>query len=393
MTIRTSDDSKSTILQVEGVDKFQVHDTGLVEAAAFKGGFFEADYFKTPGGILTPVGAFKNKIINGDYRISRSPGPFAIPNPGTFTVDMWRAGNSNFSNVEVQRVTDYASEIQLSQKLIVGTANTSPANNTYLYLAHPIEGYNVWDLNGNPFTLSFLVRASKTGTYTISLQNASITRSYVTTFTIDAANEWEHKTITVPGGIDPTGAWEWTTGTGLRVIFTLASGSNYVTSTTDSWVDGNYLAATGQVNLGDTANAYFEVTKVQLERGEKATEFERLDIATVSTQILRYYREFILSAGAGRGFIRPRGGACIYPVPLDPPMRAVPTGIVVSGSPEYFSADGWTSSGLSFGATSASVNEAVVTLDGTTQADAMGATYLVRSVGVPLRVAFDARLS
>ena len=66
-------------------------------------------------------------------------------------------------------------------------------------------------------TLSFYVRANITGTYCIALINdGTNNRQFVTEYTINSANTWERKTITIPG--DTGGTWN---SNGLRIAWSL----------------------------------------------------------------------------------------------------------------------------------------------------------------------------
>ena len=47
-------------------------------------------------------------------------------------------------------------------------------------------------------TLSFWIKSNKAATYALSAESGG-GRNYSTTYTVDAADTWEHKTITIPG--------------------------------------------------------------------------------------------------------------------------------------------------------------------------------------------------
>ena len=180
---------------------------------------------------------------------------------------------------------------QFSYKVDVTTADTSIAAGEYATIIQAIEGYNVRDLIGTTFALSFWVKSPKTGIHCVSFRNdraPSPDRSYIKEYTVATANTWEYKTVTVSGGLITAGTWNWTNGIGLDVLFTLAADTTFQT-TADAWQTGNFIATANQVNVMDnTANDFF-ITGVQLEPGSVATPFERRPIGTELALCQRYY--------------------------------------------------------------------------------------------------------
>jgi hypothetical protein len=122
--------------------------------------------------------------------------------------------------------------------LTVTTTDASPSANFGYGIAQAIEGYNIADFgwgtaNAQIATLSFWVRSSVTGAYALTLTNNTADRQYTTTYTINTANTWEQKVVTIPG---PTsGTWQSTTSTGTLLVFGLGAGSNRTTSSLNSW--------------------------------------------------------------------------------------------------------------------------------------------------------------
>ena len=129
-------------------------------------------------------------------------------------------------------------------------------------LTQTIEGFNIADLgwgtaNARSVTISFWVKASITGTYTVAFRNSALNRSYRATYTINAANTWEYKTVTVAG--DTTGTWLTDNGAGIRVGFTLGAGSDFI-DTGNVWSALEDFAATGQTQWISTNGATFYIT-------------------------------------------------------------------------------------------------------------------------------------
>jgi len=136
-----------------------------------------------------------------------------------------------------------------------------------------IEGYNIADLgwgtaNAKTVTVSFWVRSSLTGTFGGALSNT--TRSNPFSFTINSANTWEYKTVTVTG--DQSGTWNSTNGQGIFLFMTFGAGSSFQ-GTAGTWATADYRTVTGAVNTVGTNGATFYLTGVQLEVGTQATTF------------------------------------------------------------------------------------------------------------------------
>lgn len=231
---------------------------------------------------------FRNRIINGDMRISQRGSSFASPN-GAYTIDRWRPSFSGTVAFTVTQAADAptGSRFQNSLRFAVTTADAALASNDRATITQFIEGFNVSDLVGVDFTLSFWVRSAKTGTHCVSFGN-DVDRSYITTYSVIAANTWEFKTVTVVGGLPTTGTWSQTNGLGLGVNFILAAGSAFQ-STAGSWLSSTAFATSAQVNCLDTIGNIFAITGVQLEAGTVATPFEHRDYGRELMMCQRYF--------------------------------------------------------------------------------------------------------
>jgi hypothetical protein len=186
-----------------------------------------------------------------------------------------------------------------------------------------IEGLNCTDLgfgaaNAATVTVSFWVRASVTGTYSVALTNSAINRSYVATYTISAADTWEYKTLTIAG--DTSGTWLTTNGTGILIRFPLGAGSNFQT-TAGSWQAGNYYTTSATTNLTATTGATFYITGVQLEVGSVATPFERRPYGLELMLCQRYFQKGQIMNSGNINASAVYSGYSSFPVE----MRAAPT--------------------------------------------------------------------
>ena len=236
--------------------------------------------------------AFRNRIINGDMRIDQRNGGAAISvTSNQYPLDRFYVSANASGVISAQRSTVAPSDFTNSISLTVTTARTSIAATDVYGFRQSIEGFNTADLNfgtaaAKTVTLSFWVRSSVTGTYAIAFWNSSFNRNYVATYTVNSANTWESKTVTIVG--DTTGSWSTDNGQGLTVYWDLGSGSNYV-GTSGSWQSAGIIRTSGSSNWISTNGATFYLTGVQLEVGSVATPFERRPYGLELALCQRYY--------------------------------------------------------------------------------------------------------
>ena len=241
----------------------------------------------------TGVGKGKNIIINGDMRIAQR-GTAAVTTSGAFTVDRWK-NISNANDFSAQQSSTVPSGQGFYKSIyITPTSTKSPGSGTYFFTSHYIEGFNIgqlgWGTSGaRTVTLSFWVRSSKTGIYTVGLKNADATRSRQQEYTISSANTWEKKTITITG--ETSGSWPIDNTRGLALDFCLA-GNASATSTLGSWISANSNMSTNQVNFFDSTSNQFYLTGVQLELGTQATDFEHRSHGEEHINCCRYFQQF-----------------------------------------------------------------------------------------------------
>lgn len=292
------------------------------------------------------LAGLRNKIINGKMEIAQRGTSFPAIVSGAYSLDRWMNVNLSSSVATISQQADAPStnEYQSSLRYAVTTADTDIAAGDVTAILHRIEGYNALDLIGRTFTLSFWVRSSKTGVHCVTFLNGGANRAYVAEYTVNAANTWEFKSVTVSGGLIASGTWYWDNRTGLTVGFTLAAGSTFRT-TAGAWQTGNLYATANQVNCLDTIGNIFAITGVQLEVGSVATPFEHRPIGLELALCQRYYfragpNSVTAISAVGQAFSATTCG-CLLRFPVS--MRAKPAALEQSGSAtdyQVFSASG-----------------------------------------------------
>jgi hypothetical protein len=239
---------------------------------------------------------FKNRIINGAMVISQYNGTSSVtPTSGVnnYVIDRFGIYPTQASKLTAQQNAGSVTPPAGYRNYLGITSSSaySVVSSDLFVIDQQIEGFNVADFNlgtssAITFTLSFWVRSSLTGTFSGSVSNGAQDRSYVFTYTINSANTWEQKSITIAG--DTSGTWLTTTGRGLSINWSLGCGSSF-SGTAGSWQSSALFAATGATSVVGTNGATFYLTGVQLEVGSTATSFDYRPYGTELNLCQRYF--------------------------------------------------------------------------------------------------------
>ena len=243
----------------------------------------------------------RNLIINGAMQVAQRG--TSSTTQGFATIDRFKA-SSDGTMVAAVVTQSQASEspegFPSSYKLTVNTAETvAPVD--YYYMVHHIEAQNLQHLKfglsgAESITLSFWVRSSVTGTYTVNLYRQDAARCFPKTYTVDSINTWEKKTIIIDG--DTVGTIANDSGRGIDVYWILSAGGNYSSGTDGAWQTyvGANFAANHTADVIGTSSATWQITGVQLEVGDTATPFEHRSYGDELARCQRYF-QILMSKG------------------------------------------------------------------------------------------------
>tara|TARA_R100001510_G_scaffold47254_1_gene44488 strand:+ start:2480 stop:3844 length:1365 start_codon:yes stop_codon:yes gene_type:complete len=219
----------------------------------------------------------------------------------------------------------------MGNSITVSASNALTANEEG-YIQHKIEGLNLNRFGkGLPtasgFALSFYVKTNKLGFYTVRLLDVDNTRAVSGSYTVTNTN-WNRYTISFPA--DTTGAFDNDNNSSLEIFFKLFAGSDTDNGTLQTtWgasADAN--SATGQVNLADSASNVWEITGIQLEVGDRATDFEHMSFGNDLARCQRYYHQETVNWALGvEGTRNTR-----LPFNHKVSMRATPTAALSGGT-------------------------------------------------------------
>ena len=261
----------------------------------------------------------------------RNAGASVTPTDAQYCVDRWRAVASAASKFTVQQSTT-APDGFTNSLLLTSSSAYTPSTSEAFGILQLIEGFNCADLmfgtaTAKTITVSFWVRSSLTGTFGGFLTNASFNRAYPFTYTINSANTFEQKTVTIAG--DTTGTWATNSSGCIGVGFSIGAGAT-LSATAGAWGAGTKLGATGQTQLISISGATFYVTGVQLEAGTTASPFEYRQYGTELALCQRYYAKIGVGtqyAGIAMGATTTTTTAQVV-IPLHTVMRASPTSTI-----------------------------------------------------------------
>jgi hypothetical protein len=284
----------------------------------------------------------RNRIINGAMMIDqRNAGASTTPTADqTYVLDRWLTRNGGSAG-RFSVIQSSTSAVNFSTSVLLTVTTTAASSGTDIYgLEHRVEGYNIADFNfgtadAKSITISFQVRSSLVGTYCVAIRNSGASRSYVAEFTINTANTFETKTVTIPGCTD--GTWDKTNGQGFILNICLGSGSTRE-GTAGSWQASNIVATSNQVDWINTASATFYLTGVQLERGSTASSFEYRSYGAELALCHRYYVHYGAATNAVSYFATGFGyttGASISVFQFPVPMRTGPS-LSTSGTASHY---------------------------------------------------------
>ncbi len=284
----------------------------------------------------TFIGHGRNRVLNGDmiFDQRKEGGTYTVNASSIRLLDMW-IGEAPVAQGVFTVVRDTAvvpTGFLNSMKVTVTTADTSGLTSEDYDLRHVIEGLTVRDFllgtaNAKTFTVSFWVRSSLTGTFGFGVGNSAFNRSYIAQYTINAANTWEYKTVTITG--DTSGTWLTTNGVGMRLTFDLGAGTDKE-STAGSWLAANKTRVSGNARVLGTNGATWYITGLQVELGSTASAFEHLPYDVYLNRIQRYiWKTFNQGTAAAQnggvpGSIGRRvegGGASTHSICVNHPVR------------------------------------------------------------------------
>jgi hypothetical protein len=223
--------------------------------------------------------AGKNKLINGNFDIWQRGTSFTGV-LDVYLADRWSATRSGTTiNLTVTQDTSVPNtNSKYSMKFQQVTTGASAI--TEYATRQAIEQTTLLPILGKSCTVSFWYRSNKTGSHGIRIISINTGGTdQATTFTVNAANTWEYKTVAV-------------------TAFSAVSAANLSPTAASGYVDiGFRVGGTGAGFTTLAANDYFQISQVQLEYGSKATPFQTASGGSPQAELAMCQRYYWRSGG------------------------------------------------------------------------------------------------
>jgi hypothetical protein len=284
-------------MAIRKINSRSIGDTGVATADIADGSITTAklavDAVTTPKIADTVNLGRRNMIINGAMQVAQR-GTSAITSGTAYPVDRFFLTNGTAGTFSIQYSTTSPSNFGQSIALTITGTDASPDATDFSSIRYKVEHNDMRHLywgysTASTVTLSFYVRSSVTGTHGGAIRNDNVNKAYPFSYTIDTADTWERKTITIAG--ETAGSWGSGANTGLEINWCIGAGSSRL-GTAGAWNSNNNVGATGQVNLYATNGSTFYLTGVQLEVGDTATPFEHRSYSEEISLCQRYYQYY-----------------------------------------------------------------------------------------------------
>ena len=345
----------------------------------------------------------RNLIINGAMEVAQRG---TSSTTGLYqTVDRWKlnygGGGTLTQSQHTLSTSDTPYTYGFRKSFHATVTSASNATGTFSQMEQLIEGQNIarsgWEYtnSNSKLTLSFWAKSTLAGTYYTQFRTSDGTSYYYTkSFTL-AADTWKQITCTVAGNsnlqIDNDN------GTGFTVLVVPDYGTDYTgnaEAVTGAWYNrtqsSGYFPNFAQ-DWANTGSATFEITGVQIEVGDTATDFEHRTFADELLRCQRYC--LVLDSGIAYGTYGFVGFAensttakCIVSFPVH--MRSAPS-LTRSGSFTYDGASGNPTISSTGGTQTPYCSRIEDTVSGATQGEGL---ILINNNDSDAKLTFDAEL-
>lgn len=237
--------------------------------------------------------AGRNRIHNGAMRVAQLAATSAAGTsnnwggPDRFCATNGGAGGSFSQQQASMNAWQGINPPCISQNVQTAVANLGGS----LYwggIHQGIEGFDCFDMQGQPVAISFLFQAFQAGNYSVSLNLG--TYSYVMNFAYAVSGVVQKIQVLLPAIPSAVGIPN-TNVSAMGIYIGAQNGGTFATATLNAWQAGNFLCASTATQWGLNTSGYIAVAQLQIEMGTVCTPFEAEDVVVTVTKCLRYYQQ------------------------------------------------------------------------------------------------------
>ena len=254
--------------------------------------------------IIGPQGNLgrRNLVINGAMKISQRGVTGTTPTTDNYLLD--RFALSRFGgypdNATQTQESDAPTGHYKSFKMVRNSAHTLTGTNASAF-SQRIEGQNMAHLNwgsstAKSCTISFWVKSNQTGDFPLILADSANALDIGKLYTISSANTWEHKKINIEA---PTaGTFNTNNTAAVTVYWGFGAVDAARTAQGTTWGSSNSSGSSksmvtgASTALATTSGATWQITGVQMEIGDTATDFEHRSFGEELALCQRYFQDF-----------------------------------------------------------------------------------------------------
>ena len=249
---------------------------------------------------ISSAGVNRNLIINGAMNVAQRG--TSSTTSGYGTVDRF---NNNFGGADEALTqaqvdlsssdTPYSSGFRKAFKITNGNQTSGAGAADYVNIFTKLEAQDIassgWNyLSSSSFiTFSFWIKSSVAQTMYARLNANDASKAF--SFAVSATTSWQKITKTISG--DSSLVFNNDNDVGMSIYIIPFYGTNYTTSghTNDAWItDSGSDQVTDMTSTWWTTNdATLEITGLQLELGQTATDFAHESFADTLVKCQRYY--------------------------------------------------------------------------------------------------------
>tara|TARA_R100000353_G_scaffold115157_1_gene82341 strand:+ start:278 stop:1459 length:1182 start_codon:yes stop_codon:yes gene_type:complete len=232
----------------------------------------------------------RNLIINGAMQVAQRGTSSTTATAGYHTVDRFRYAIGGHDEVATHAQVDvasgtspYQSGFRKAYKITNGNQTSGAGSSDYIQIDYYVEAQDIansgWDVTNSSsnLTFSFWIKSSVSQFFTFAIRCKDGTEQVINFKTpVLSADTWTKVTKTIPGNSNLT--VHNNNGRGFQIMFFPFIGTDYTTvglaeDTWSAWASAKH-AVPNTSTWWTTNDATWEITGVQLEVSDHATDFE-----------------------------------------------------------------------------------------------------------------------